>query len=103
MSFNALASIDLCDVENRVGLPDKRGSISVAVTSGVRCRIDRVNKKFLNVNGEDVLSQAVVFFRKTCPIRDFCRLYFDGRWHDTLEIDPVSAKHALHHFEVWVS
>lgn len=91
-----------CDIENRVD--DKWGEGTGTPTTGVKCRWEHGNKIVKNFKGEDVLSTALVFFKKTAIVRPSSRLRASStdRWHSVLNIQQPSDLHGIHHIEVSV-
>lgn len=101
MSYNSLL-INTCILEDRV--EDKWGEPTVSVTTGVKCRWEFGNRVVRNFKGEEVLSTARVFFKKSQAIFETTRLRASptDKWHGIQKIERPQDSKKIHHTQVYV-
>lgn len=102
MTYNSLL-INTCLLIVRTF--DKKGSVTKTETIDVVCRIMYRNELIKTIKGEEVVSYAKVFFKKTQTLDVRMQVRFAGETTDRpiIKLDQPQDSSSLHHKEVWVS
>lgn len=101
MGFSELL-INSVDIVNQPldkwGEPDGAPTITTE-----KCRIDYENKMVRNLQGEQVMSAALVFLTKDTAATEMSILRFDGRDNAILTFSKLQEADRIHHIEAYVA
>jgi len=102
MSYDGLLIDTVTLVTITVG---KRNEKTEALIANVKCRIMRKTKLMKNMSGEEVLSFAKIFFKRTQTINNQMLVRMVGEDYDRPIITYSQPEDSvqIHHKEVWVS